>query len=234
MSEEQARENKARDIIEQLTLATSAAWIDTDIFDPKTWKRPESPSFGPGTNADIFLAIGEATNAWEGVEEILAQLLLIFSDPKDLNSFKIIRRIFGSIESSAQRREALTYAAEVHFGDHWKDVKPVFNKFKAGLSEASRRRDEIVHGNVYTFSSNGTGHGVFLFPTSYNSARNNLHPDMDHPLNITGSRYRYSYETIADFAKKFHHMRGEIFRSFPNFRKVNGTPAYILNKMLKG
>lgn len=150
------------------------------------------------------------------IEEQLAKMCVIFSGtPENGRANSGIRRLFGSIESSGARRNALRYMAEIHFGDgdDGRQMKNKLNSLLAGISKASKRRDDLAHGVVASFSGGKRPIGSFLLPSSYNSERNKpffkgseIDHEADFPWHILPGEYRYNSSDIDDIRVKFEQL----------------------------
>jgi hypothetical protein len=187
------------------------------LFPDDHWNRPEPSTKGDATPADIYVCVGHALSAWETVEEALATLCMIFSGLReDADKNAAFRRLFGSIESSGNRRNAIKAAAEVYF---WKrdDDDVMWDKLDdllENVGKASRRRDDIAHGVVNEFRTGESSAGCFLLPSRYNSGRNKpfahrsgvSSPETGFPFYILTGDYRYNSSDIISMISKFEHL----------------------------
>lgn len=211
--------------------ARGAMWFDDPIFKSATWKREKSPDRSPSDQDQIFLTVGMTTSAWEGVESALAGLIIYMSDSSDLWMQQTVRRVFGSIESSSGRRNAFLNIAEVYFREYWPELRKDFKAMCDGLSEAAKRRDEIVHGQVSTLFIEDDPRGAFLFPTEYNTARNTMYPfqpDPDPKIVFGPGKYCYTHAMILRIAARFQKLENSLRSVAPKLRKINGVPAVLV------
>jgi hypothetical protein len=152
---------------------------------------------------------------WELIEEQLETMCVLFSGlSEDAKANKPIRRLFGSIESSSGRRNALKHLAEVYFWPNDTDdkMKKKVSRLVRALSYASRRRDDIAHGVVANFIVGKSRSATFLIPARYNSERNKAFvvptpmatPEGGFPFGILPGEYRYNSGDIMAITTKFH------------------------------
>ena len=210
--------------------ARRATWFDDPIFKKAAWIREDSPETSPSSQDQIFLTVGMTTSAWEGVESAFASLIDYMTESSDLWMNETVRRVFGSIESSSGRRNAFLSIAEVYFREYWPDLRRDFTVMCDGLSEAARRRDEIVHGIATSIIIENEHRGAFLFPTDYNTARNTMHPwhpDPDPKIVCGPGKYCYTHLMIHKIARKFLQLEQTLRRVGPKLRKVKGVPAVL-------
>jgi hypothetical protein len=143
---------------------------DPALFTEAFWKRPQtSPKGNP--NADgICQAVGRALSEWEHAEGALADLFCVVTRVTDAVSYRAVYRAYGTIDTSAGRREAITAAAEIHFSPYWDKARKSLDQLLEAVARASRRRDDIAHGIVASFTSHIGMHvrisGLFSYPLS--------------------------------------------------------------------
>lgn len=178
------------------------------------WSRPKTFSAKGDAGVDVvFTSVGRALTQWEKLEQRLANLFLcVCSVPN--HSANPVRRAYGSVENSTLRRAAILSAAEVHFGDAWKDplVEKSFNALIEAVSFASKRRDDIAHGIVQHFvmheDEKTTDYGAFLFPPYYNSGRTSPYLVGEGlPPDFLWSDYRFTSNDINELEKKFGELK---------------------------
>jgi hypothetical protein len=222
------------EIINQMNVVRDALNSDQSPFEKNYWKAPAPAAQGSASQDDVFLAVGAALSAWESAESALATLYVIMCDG-ETGTAKALARTFGAITSSASRREAIREAAEIYFGQHWSmpTVKKRLSRMLDAIGEASRRRDEIAHGQAYGYSVNNISHGFFLFASAYISSRNNAYPqgDPSDPFFLSTAKYRYSAAEIREFERRFNALRDAIFQYLISIRKIHGTPGEIFVTM---
>src|SRR5947208_13024631 len=123
------------------------------IFTEQFWKRPDPQPKGADSADSLYEAVGRALSQWEGVDQELANLFIEFTcEPATGEMTKhAIRRAYGSIISTAGRREAIRVAAEVYFPTWIRENETE----KASLTDilnaagwAAKLRDDIAHGVV--------------------------------------------------------------------------------------
>lgn len=218
-------------ILAQLEQARAALNSDQSFFAPNYWKAPNLSPHGSATQAEIFHAVGAALSAWESVESALAMLYVILCDG-ETGPYKALARTFGSITSSGSRREAIKAAAEIYFGQDWETprVKKRLIRMLESIGEASRRRDEIAHGQAYGITVDNKSYGYFLFASEYISSRNYAFPQLNFPdpLSFSTAKYRYTASEILEFEIKFNALREAVWQYLISIKKINGTPAEVI------
>ena len=167
---------------------------------------------GDANQMETLAAVGRALTVWEAMEDNLATMCVIFSGlSEDAKGNYAFRRLFGSIDLSGVRRNALNNMAEIYFGQS-EDGKAMTRRLNAlmnAISNASRRRDDIAHGTVVAFAGNRPV-GSFLLPAGYNSERNKafldrpVEIDPDFPFHTLTAEYRYTSKDIANIIAKFY------------------------------
>jgi hypothetical protein len=134
------------------------------IFTEQFWRRPAPQPMGDDDPKLVYQAVGEALSQWEQVDQRLADLFLAFTCEASADDMtkRAIRRAYGSIISTAGRREAIRAAAEIYFvpvvaaGIEVRDpALPERKDVEAGLVDickaagwAAKLRDDIAHGAV--------------------------------------------------------------------------------------
>ena len=102
-------------------------------------------------------------------------------------------------------------AAEAYFGRHWddKNVRVSFGRILGAISWASRRRDDVAHGNAKGITLDQKSFGCFLFPANYNTERTKAFGSNDEsdPLYFTFTDFGYTSAQIAEFANKFDELK---------------------------
>ena len=209
-------------IFEQVDQARAALNSDQSLFTPNYWKAPDLSPQGSATQAEVFHAVGAALSAWEGAESALATLYVILCDG-ETGHYKALARTFGSITSSSSRREAIKAAAEIYFGQYWAvpKVKKRLTRMLESIGEASRRRDEIAHGQAYGVTVDNKSYGYFLSASEYISSRNHAFPQVNSgdPLSFSTAKYRYSAVDILEFELKFNALRDAVWQYLISIKK---------------
>lgn len=95
----------------------------------------------------LYIAVGRAIHAWEGLEEELAQLYLLFAglpySPDTLAAFGKANRKFH------ERMIALGRAAEIHFVRHPnQQIEGDFKELLGSILELAIERHRIAHGHI--------------------------------------------------------------------------------------
>ncbi|PHN53232.1 hypothetical protein AO286_26575 [Pseudomonas syringae] len=221
-------------ICAQVEQARAALNSDQSLFVPNYWKAPDLSPHGSATQAEVFQAVGAALSAWESVESALAMLYVILCDG-ETGPYKALARTFGSITSSGSRREAIKAAAEIYFGQDWETpkVKKRLVRILESIGEASRRRDEIAHGQAHGATINNKSYGHFLFASEYISSRNYAFPQVNSadPLSFFTAKYRYTAVDILEFEIKFNALREAVWQYLISIKKISGTPAEVIIAM---
>lgn len=218
----------------QVEQAQAALNSDQSLFAINYWKGGALSSQGSSSQAEVFQAVGAALSAWESVESTLATLYVILCDG-ETGSYKALARTFGSITSSGSRRDAIKAAAEIYFGPHWDlpKVKKRLTRMLDSIGEASRRRDEIAHGQAFGVTVDNSPYGHFLFASDYISSRNHAFPQVnsDDPLSFLTAKYRYSAAEIFEFEIKFNSLREAVRQYLISIKKINGIPGEVFITM---
>src|SRR5262249_54073692 len=117
---------------------------DDRIYPKSFFDRPPKKARGIETPDEIFLWVGRALTRWEYLETVLADLLIVLAGTNN----KAAARIYGSMFSSSNRREAVAMAAEVFLTHHHVKDKygPTLKELLSHHGRASKWRDEIAHG----------------------------------------------------------------------------------------
>jgi hypothetical protein len=220
------------------------------IFTSEYWARPQPRDHGDPNRTLIYQAVGSALNSWERLEEAIFYLCTVLSDTRDARAHHAIAEIFGSIESSGGRRNALERLSLIYFYPHHEDsrIKKPLRDLLDTVSNASRRRDDIAHGVTTEFMSiqaGGVDHGskgCFLVPAVYISSRNipRLHyfdkaieytPEgpSDFPILLRGV-YRYTSDDIKVFEEKFRELMMKVLEFCGQLIKVDGVIPALRDK----
>jgi hypothetical protein len=200
----------------------------TALFPDGFWDRPAESKIGDADQDSIFVEVGRALTRWERVEERLASLAIVLADIRDSKASQGTARLWGSIESSAGRRDALRSLAEVYFWPDWDKYKSKFNQLMDYCSRGSKLRDDIAHGKVIQISSpdGSKPFGSFLFPSQYNTGCNILFPELDGIDNwsfqILRSKYRYTSKDINLIGRKFDALLIDITNYMSSIIKKDG------------
>jgi hypothetical protein len=205
-----------------------------EVLQDAYWKRPniDHSTSGDSEVAPIYLAVGEALSMWEQAECSLATMYQIMCCIKDSSAINAVLRAFGSIESSAGQREALTAVAEIHFGHYWNDASKYFKALMQAFSNGAKRRDEFAHGMAYGLALNGRHLGCYLLPAAYNTLRNNPYMSFaENGIPIGRAKYFYTSSMIREFTKKFGQLNGETWTYLRRISLVNGVPAFVLDAL---
>jgi hypothetical protein len=184
---------------------------DPAVFTKAFWKRPQpSPKGDPDGNM-IYLAVGSALSAWEEAEGELANLFCyVTRATADAVSYRAVYRAYGTIHTSTGRREAITAAAEIHFGPNWDKVRKSFTGVLEAVGHASKRRDDIAHGVVRSYAVQYEDFGAFLTPPEYNQGRTHAVSQGGEPLDFLRARYRYTSADIMGIASKFEKLHSAV------------------------
>jgi hypothetical protein len=196
------------------------------LFPPGYWDRPFSQAVGDKEAESIHAAVGAALSAREMAEEALASLCLLLAETTNQKALLAIKQIFGSIESSAGRRNALHRLYEVYFHPHQdeKVFKTPFKQLMEAFSDGSKRRDDIAHG-VVVLVRRGSDDQFFLVPSGYNSGRNfPFKPAAadEFPFNVMKGKYRYSSKEIGAFRTQFEALQHQTIEYAMSVQKVDG------------
>lgn len=224
-------------ICAQIEQAQAALNSDQSPFAIEYWKAPKLSPQGSATQGEVFHAVGAALTAWESVECALATLYVILCDG-ETGSYKALARTFGSITSSGSRREAIEAAAEIYFGQYWstQKVRKRLTSMLKSIGAASRRRDEIAHGQAYEIAVDNKSYGCFLSASEYISSRNHAFPQVNSadPLSFSTAKYRYSAADILVFELKFNALRVAVWQYLSSIKKINGIPGEVIIAMQAG
>ena len=176
------------------------------ILTSEYWERPVPRDRGDSNAQIIYQAVGHALSSWEKADQELAALFSVLTDCADEpTSARTIRRAYGSIESNSGRRKAVEAVAEVFFGAHWheKAVRQSLTEIINAVQRASRIRDDIAHGIVWSdIVIEGNDYGAFHMPPEYNTGRTHAFRIDDSELGVLLAKYRYTADDIAKFAQK--------------------------------
>lgn len=221
---------------------------ETNVWSKSYWNEPDLKIFGDQDPDKIRFAVGHALSNWEYVEEEISLLFMQLTECEpNSQSYTVVRRSFGAVDISSQRRKMLAAAAQVYFDEHWTKASGTFKKLIETIARASRRRDNIAHGTVIdSIASGNSGHivirsiqpgigfkagdvknrGAFLVPASYNTERNFLpnEQDDDNILGFLPGIYRYTSEDILMFSEKFRTLKVAIVRYQQSIKK--GLPDF--------
>lgn len=221
-------------ILTQVEQAQAALNSDQSLFAINYWKGAKLSSQGSSSQVEVFQAVGAALSAWESVESMLATLYVILCDG-ETGSYKALARTFGSITSSGSRRDAIKAAAEIYFGPDWDNlkVKKRLTRMLESIGEASRRRDEIAHGQAFGITVDNNSYGYFLSASEYISSRNHAFPQVnpDDPLAFFTAKYRYSAAEIFEFEMKFNLLREAVRQYLISIERINGIPGEVFIAM---
>jgi hypothetical protein len=203
------------------------------IFTEQFWRRPAPQPMGDDDPKLVYQAVGEALSQWEQVDQRLADLFLAFTCEASADDMtkRAIRRAYGSIISTAGRREAIRAAAEIYFvpvvaaGIEVRDpALPERKDVEAGLVDickaagwAAKLRDDIAHGAVREDMEVVTRRndeiikeekfGSFLMPPEYNTGRTHAHlQEYSHLSAAYKARYCYNSSDISVIKMKFHEL----------------------------
>jgi hypothetical protein len=208
-----------------------------DLFTEQFWKRPGPQPKGDDDPKLIYQAVGVALTQWEHVDQRLADLFLAFtSEPSaDDATKRAIRRAYGSIISTAGRREAIRAASEIHcvplvvsYGlrlhapdlPESKDIENELVDVLNAAQWAAKLRDDIAHGAVREDIEVVTRRndeiikeekfGSFLMPPEYNTGRTLPHHDYSqgqkHLAEAYRARYCYNGSDINGIKMKFYEL----------------------------
>lgn len=154
----------------------------TVSLEPNPFLEPLYAPVGNPVARDVYASMGYALTQWESAEVLLATMFSILVRPT--GGTHVAFRAIGGLFSSGGRRELIEHAAEAYFalfsvgiddGDKEKGVK-LHKKIKSFLKlfgDASRRRDDIAHGVVYSDPIHPSIKQImyFLVPAHYASRK---------------------------------------------------------------
>lgn len=187
------------------------------LFPTDFWDRPQPSTAGDRDEGAIFDSVGRALTTWECFEDVLSQLCAVFSGmtPSSRENYAF-RRLFGTINSSSARRNAILAAAEVYFWPEDRDgsMMKKLEMLLDNASRASKLRDDIAHGVVTGFHF-GEEIVNFLMPSDYKTDRNKAFgpgapldtKDMSiYPWHLMPGEYRYSSADVLHIRNKFSEL----------------------------
>lgn len=109
---------------------------------------PPPPAIGDSDASSVYRAVGEALSGWEYVEGVFAEIYGQLIRPGRTSYASL--RAFGSLESARSRRGLITQASAVFFTFFPNKVlQPRLKSLLGTYQEASARRNEIAHGQVF-------------------------------------------------------------------------------------
>jgi len=188
------------------------------------WDRPIAKEKGDADINVVFRSVGESLSSWEGTETVFSMMFSLFVGDKSIAA----ARAYGGIVSNAARREVLSNAAEIYFGNArrssgQKDFDLLINHFGSG----GGRRNEIAHGIIHSFNINTEDRGFFLVPTPYNSRKTDAKtPEWwkeagvqaaKDPFKLFGNDYRYTSADLDHFTKLFQDLGNQATSFFMEF-----------------
>ncbi|MHB8268236.1 hypothetical protein [Bradyrhizobium sp.] len=190
---------------------------------PKTSKpwdiRPTQPTGSPSDD-DVYLAVGKALTAWEGIEIRLSEMYLLFigryySNPKEYRQPVIAAlRAYGSITNFTTRAEMVESAADSFFHSRSSFFplrraiedklialeKALEDEFKSLMTETRNfvaRRNDIAHGVVHGPK------GYFLSPPDYNTRKYPRSRDGKLRTIFDTATYHYTSDDIDYYRQHF-------------------------------
>ena len=179
------------------------------------WNAPSPTKYGDKTCEVIFTSVGRALTEWESIETAFSLMFGLFVE----SGSEAAKRAYGAITSPNGRSQALLMAAEIFAGRKkskfpWED----FELLRKHHQNASGRRNEIAHGIVTTFNLDGTEHGCFLMPASYNSKKTDARTvewwekvaSSEDQFEQFGAGYRYTSTDINHFGHLFHQLAAQV------------------------
>lgn len=226
------------------------------IFQQAYWDRPKPSQLGAQESRLLYQAVGEALSQWEHVDQELANLFIVFTcEPQTADITKhAIRRAYGSIISTAGRREAINVAAEVYFPKWMTENQAEKDGLKDVLNAAqwaAKLRDDIAHGvgvediEVVTREEPGSKiikeerFGSYLMPPEYNTGRTFAHDKTyDHLSDAWKARYCFNNGDIDAIKWKFWYLKRAVIEYLelvtPYVERVRATvPIKGSAEMLK-
>lgn len=124
---------------------------------------------------DIYLAVGRALDAWEGLEDEIASLFAILVGVENYRGFSPAKAAYGAVIGSGTRMDMVKQAADTALLDEknagiLKRIKDHMNL----CGKYSARRNEIAHGRVGKVDISMDGEFIgdtnyYLAPPLYNS-----------------------------------------------------------------
>ena len=192
----------------------------------KVWPDPliELKSNGDQSPDAIYHAVGLACSHWEKLESSLARFFSLFvtGGIQFVSEGDAALRAYGAIASSASRLNMLRNAVLI-YSDRLQLAVATVKHFPTSdfvllldhVGKASRYRNEIVHGHVQHFFTDGKDRGFFLTPPIYMASKNKA-PLLDRytraaesakaggdELEIFIHKYRYISSDILHLANQF-------------------------------
>lgn len=211
---------------------------DFKLFEGEYWAEVKKDKTKIGSDSPdlIYLEVGRTLTYWEGVEETLARLFFFVTECSDLKIADVIRRTFGSIESSAARLTVLEDRLRLYLHPHkdLNEVKWVVDELIKSIRCASHRRNEIAHGVVVKFINDGDlrphgAEGCYLISPGYMTGRNDLHqkPE-DDPMWVITSKFCYNADDLRILRSKFQDLNQKIMHYFGKLAKgEDGIPHMV-------
>ena len=194
------------------------------LADPQDlWRRQNEREQGDATIQKLHMEIGCLSTTWEGVEDDFSHLFQVLVETVS----PAARRAYGSMMSGHARREAMREASTIFFERHPStDNKKRFGRLIEHLKEASKRRDDVVHGVSAQFVFPDGDRGHFIVPPNYNS-------NFTHAITKTGppywrhlrAEYRYSSEDLITLAANFRVLRDALNEYVTHLTTQYGLPG---------
>ncbi|WP_428332643.1 hypothetical protein [Novosphingobium sp.] len=138
--------------------------------------RPENDDVGDADPANIFLAVGQVTHAWECLESSLATLFTIVTESTTAANMMA----FGSVLSSGSRIAMVNSAWNGYSWAHNKqNLTPNLNVLLSNVKKLTGLRNIAAHGMVanlenqsFTPAMNGDALGqYYIIPALYNTSK---------------------------------------------------------------
>ena len=178
---------------------------------PNDWDIPPQKHIKLGHDSPdpIYLAVGKALTAWEGLEADLGYLFAVFSAGNDHAHSLPAIRAFGAVNGTGTRKDMINFASAAFFAE--RSDRAQCENFQAELKTLmtsytgwSARRNDIAHGYVTEnrmpdpFKVDLTMITSYLLCPSHGASRK-------WPLNWEPN-YQFKAEDIDVFARGFEKL----------------------------
>lgn len=199
-----------------------------DILDPNPFAKPILATEGDAQASDIYTAVGFALDRWEHCEESFSGLFSALLESPEGNH--VLLRSFGTIVSSAARRDMIKAACDTFFEIHAnKDLKEQTRHLLNLYRTAAARRNEIAHAMVsgkpqfYIEEKRAVPLPTiwYLVPPFIATRKNELLPNIDEFPH--GPKYRYSTREIGHFTSCFEELGSRAGKQAQAIRKFRAS-----------
>ena len=172
------------------------------------WDAPAPPPAGAPTRDAVFLEVGRALSAWEGVEGNLAYIFATLVTPR--GSQLAALRAYGSVLTGRGRVEMMVAAAAAFFfGQEEVQEYVALRDLLKEVAGFAGRRNEIAHGIVGRYdigpaTSRRETPSYVLGPPQYATKKTMLKPRRSRAEVVHHApRYAYSDVQIDAFRRQF-------------------------------